>query len=105
MKPRSRLVSFRVTQEELEHLRAACLMQGARNVSEFARSAVLDLSQLSPRAASNMGVQLLERSTVLELQLAELRNALQQNHEMLRVALKSVVSREPEPERSLVKGT
>ena len=38
--PRSRVVLFRLTQEEYESLKQACLDQGGRNLSEFTRSAL-----------------------------------------------------------------
>ena len=41
LKPRNRLVNFRLTEEEFVYLREACLAQGARSISDFARSAVL----------------------------------------------------------------
>ena len=41
LKNRNRLVSFRVTTEEYDHLRALCVTKGARSISEFARNAVL----------------------------------------------------------------
>lgn len=40
-KPRNRLVNFRVSEEEFQNLREACLSGGARSISDFARSAVL----------------------------------------------------------------
>jgi hypothetical protein len=41
IKPRNRLVNFRVSEEEFQTLREACLSGGARSISDFARSAVL----------------------------------------------------------------
>jgi hypothetical protein len=41
MKLKTRLVNFRVTEEEYEHLKKASLAQGARGLSEFARAATL----------------------------------------------------------------
>jgi hypothetical protein len=98
-KARSRLVSFRVTSEELENLRVACLVQGARNVSDFARGAVLGLADARPQPA----VQLLDRFSALELRLTEMQSTLQQSNDMVRVLLKNAVSREPE--KSVAKGS
>src|SRR4030095_2056556 len=70
VKTRSRLVSFRLTQDELENLRVACLMLGARNVSDFARRAVLDLAE----ARVHPETQLLDRFSGLELRLAEIES-------------------------------
>jgi hypothetical protein len=41
MKRRSRIVIFRLTDDEYEELKAACVHRGARNVSDFARTALL----------------------------------------------------------------
>jgi hypothetical protein len=41
LKPRNRLVNFRLSEEEFECLRTACQASGARSLSDFARSAVL----------------------------------------------------------------
>ncbi len=41
LKRRTRTVIFRLTDEEYEALKAACLESGARTVSDFARSELL----------------------------------------------------------------
>ncbi len=41
LKPRNRLVNFRVTEEEYEGLKEACLTRGARCLSDYARTMVL----------------------------------------------------------------
>ena len=41
LKPRNRALVFRLTQEEYDALRATSIARGARNLSHFARSAVL----------------------------------------------------------------
>jgi hypothetical protein len=41
LKPRNRLVNFRLSEEEFESMKAACAKSGARSVSDFARGAVL----------------------------------------------------------------
>jgi mobilization protein NikA len=40
-KPRTRLINFRVSEEEYEQLRQASTRSGARSLSEYARSAIL----------------------------------------------------------------
>ena len=40
-KPRTRLVNFRLSEEEFRTLREACETGGARSLSDFARTAVL----------------------------------------------------------------
>jgi hypothetical protein len=91
LKVRNRLVSFRLTDEELENLRVACLMQGARNVSDFARTAVLDLAG----AGANRQGQLLDRFSAVELRLAGIESGVHASAEMLRVLLKNI-ARMPE---------
>jgi uncharacterized protein (DUF1778 family) len=41
LKPRNRLVNFRLTEEEFQALQTATATQNARSVSDFARGAVL----------------------------------------------------------------
>ena len=41
IKPRTRSVVFRLTQEEYQRLKATCSASGARSISDFARSKVL----------------------------------------------------------------
>lgn len=40
-RPRTRLVNFRLSEEEYQSLRETCARSGARSVSDYARSAVL----------------------------------------------------------------
>ena len=40
LKRRTKLVSFRLSDEEYEKLQGACIAEGARSLSEFARSAL-----------------------------------------------------------------
>ena len=42
LKRRNRIVVFRLTQEEYANLKHACEHGGARNISDFARKALLD---------------------------------------------------------------
>lgn len=41
LNPRTRLVNFRLSEEEFQSLKLACENSGARSLSDFARSAVL----------------------------------------------------------------
>lgn len=52
-KLRKRLVNFRVTEQEFERIKTASDRQGARCISEFARS--LMLGTLSPDSQSDFG--------------------------------------------------
>jgi hypothetical protein len=52
-KPRNRLVNFRLSDDEFDKLKALCPLHGARSISDFARSSVLDrLEQTPPQAAA-----------------------------------------------------
>ncbi len=52
--PRTRLVNFRVNQEEYAALVAACSQNGARSVSDFARLAVMRQAGVDERHAVSM---------------------------------------------------
>lgn len=52
LKPRNRLINFRLTEEEFEKLRDACRDQGARSISDFARSAVMTQAEGPVSAAA-----------------------------------------------------
>ena len=45
LKRRSRIVSFRLSQEEYDALKDTCLAEGARSISDFARSAACRLAR------------------------------------------------------------
>ncbi len=45
---RSRMVSFRVSKREYEQLKSACENRGGRNLSDFARAAVLQSASAEP---------------------------------------------------------
>jgi hypothetical protein len=47
-KPRNRLVNFRLSDEEFDKLKALCPMHGARSISDFARSSVLERLEKVP---------------------------------------------------------
>jgi hypothetical protein len=51
LRPRNRLVNFRLSEDEFERLKSSCDVFGARSVSDFARSSVL--SRLAEIPSSN----------------------------------------------------
>ena len=53
-RPRTRLVNFRVNDEEYATMRAACFENGARSISDFARLAVLRHAADDERQATSM---------------------------------------------------
>jgi hypothetical protein len=69
---RSHLVTFRLSAEEFESLKATCTTEGARSLSDFARAAVLDRL----RAHRSKKVTLGEDLATLSLHLSELDGAL-----------------------------
>src|ERR1035437_8185908 len=80
-KVRSRLINFRVTDEELEQLKTAATVQGARCLSEFARLVMLGTATgaQSPAAPESLDgkLSLLDRRlNVLEANVARLVDAL-----------------------------
>jgi hypothetical protein len=55
--PRSRVIHFRVTEQEYDAVRSACRIDGGQNVSEFARRAVVDVAHTRVHAVANGGLQ------------------------------------------------
>ncbi len=53
-RPRTRLVNFRVNEEEYATLLAACSQNGARSVSDFARLAVMRQAGTDEKHAASM---------------------------------------------------
>jgi hypothetical protein len=66
IKPRNRVVIFRVTQEEYSHLETACTIGGARSLSDFARSRVLSGPE-PPPVLSQVEVKLDELKSAVEM--------------------------------------
>ncbi len=77
--PRTRVVNFRLTQQEYEEILSACQWQGARCLSEFARSALLQFARsgavLAPSAQRRL-LRLDERLGDLNAALARLMEVL-----------------------------
>lgn len=80
--PRNRLVNFRLSEIEFEKLKAACLEHGARSISEFARSSVLN-SLDAPNVAMS---EKRGRMTDLDQKVAELEIRVDQLLRLLAVA-------------------
>ena len=75
-KVRTRLVSFRVTDEEFEQLKSACDRNGSRCLSEFARSSMLTNPNRDPENVISKVVVLERRIASLETSMSRLHNAL-----------------------------
>ena len=69
---RSHLVTFRLTAEEYENLKAACATERARSIAEFARTSVLQKVE----AHKSQKVSLVEDLTTLTAHLGELDGVL-----------------------------
>lgn len=96
LKTRNKLVNFRMTQDELDSLKMACLVKGARNVSDFARAAVLE----SIEAQTERGMLVETRLASLDTKLTEIGATLHYLADLLRNALARpglAPSREPSP--------
>jgi hypothetical protein len=75
------MVSFRLTAEEYDKFREACITQGIRSVSEMARAAIYTLLQQPARASDG----------VLETRVAELEGRLH----MLSLEIKRLAGQTP----------
>ncbi|HXM45730.1 MAG TPA: hypothetical protein VN924_31125 [Bryobacteraceae bacterium] len=64
-KPRNRIVVFRLSQEEYQSLKEACDRAGARNLSDFTRSEVLEYLN-----SDGSGGHMARRFTALEQQIS-----------------------------------
>ena len=84
LKTRNRLVNFRLTQEELESLKMACLVTGSRNLSDFARGAVLE----SIGAHTEPGIRIQSRLATLDTKVSEIGVTVQFLAELLKGTLK-----------------
>ena len=74
LNPRNRLVNFRLSEVEFERLKGACTRQGARSISDFARTSVLrNLDE--PREPA---VQSFPRMSSLDQKVAELEIRVEQ---------------------------
>ncbi len=65
LKPRNRILIFRLTQDEYDQLQSACTVGGARSLSDFARSRLLSTLGAEPALSG------------FETRLAELHSAVQ----------------------------
>lgn len=71
--PKSKLVSFRVTEEDYDRVRELCLAQGLPSVSEMARTAIFSLLQ---KPSSAHGQSLEGRIAELEVRVRMLASDL-----------------------------
>lgn len=70
-RPRTRLVNFRLSEEEYQQLKESCASSGARSVSDYARAAVLKGANLfSPKAPGTNETEVYALATDPSLVLA-----------------------------------
>jgi len=65
--PRTRLVNFRLSEDEYQTLKEAAIRQGARSISDFARAAILNSVAHPIKEANNLDLAGLDRK-VSEIQ-------------------------------------
>lgn len=71
---RTRIISFRVSEEEYEHLKSLCITRQARSVSDFARAVTLGESEGSgsDREMQDALTDIHRRLAVIDLELGRL---------------------------------
>ena len=74
LNPRNRLVNFRLSEVEFDMLKAACSRQGARSISDFARTSVLRCLEEPIEAASALPGRLSD----LNQKVADLETRMEQ---------------------------
>lgn len=74
LKVRSRLINFRVTDEEMERLKAASAKSGSRCLSDFARAAILNRAAVAASPVSEPALE--DRLLSLERRLSRLESGL-----------------------------
>jgi hypothetical protein len=77
LKPRNRLVNFRLSEEEFSAMKSACEKSGARSLSDFARGAVLHAMTEAEGGASMTLVRLDGVVTTLESRVEQLLRLLE----------------------------
>ena len=76
-KTRTRMVSFRLSQDEYERLKDLSLMERARSVSEFARAALCKLPDSNGYSASPRMEKLEDALAQLRLEMHQLRQLVE----------------------------
>ena len=77
MKRRSKIVSFRLSDEEYDSLKNVSLNSGARSISEFTRSVACSVNDNGPEKLENTLRALNERMEALDTRLQMLTETLQ----------------------------
>lgn len=77
LKPRTRVVYFRVSEEEFLRLTDLCPVHGARSISELVRSAVQEMLH-QPQSGEPDGRAVAERLEAIDRTIAEMNRNLKQ---------------------------
>jgi hypothetical protein len=77
LRPRNRLVNFRLSEDEFEKLKASCEAFGARSISDFARSSVLSRLGTKVHATPGGAVPLGDKVSVLETRVDQLMRLIE----------------------------
>lgn len=78
LESRSRMISFRLTDEEYDRFRRLCVARGLRNVSELVRTAVNQLIEQTGPELPPSPPEVIVRVATLESRLADLAVAVAQ---------------------------
>jgi hypothetical protein len=73
--PRKKIVNFRVSEAEFDQLRAACLRNGARSISDFARACMMLQIEANCDREALLDHRIAELETQMELLLRLVRPA------------------------------
>jgi hypothetical protein len=79
LKPRNRVVVFRLTQDEYEELKTVCSVRGARNISDFTRSELLTSIEQERRPETALHGRLSE----VDQKLSNLESKIQRMSQLL----------------------
>lgn len=77
LKPRNRLINFRVTDEEYEELKVACSNRGARCLSDFARTIILAAADVTGNSLPAPGGPMHERIADVERRIETIESNLE----------------------------
>jgi ribbon-helix-helix CopG family protein len=86
LESRSRMISFRLTDEEYDRFRRLCVSRGLRNVSELVRTAVNQLIDQTGVDLTPPAPEVVVRVATLESRLADLAVAVAQMESSILIA-------------------
>ena len=75
LKPRTRIVTFRLAEDEFEHIKSLCIAEGARSISDYARNSLCN-SSTARAAPSDPGLD--ARVGRLDRKVEELDRAIKE---------------------------